>query len=307
MQRVTNSILVSDLIRTLNERMRTLSDLGNQAATGKRVYYASDDPAAAGLILELRNRLRQNAQFQENAESATAWLTATESNLQQLSEILIQARADALEGSNQSLTPEDMMALAESVNAYLENVFSIANDDYGGKTMFGGTNTTDPAFQAMRDSSTNWITSVTPNPAGILGGIYRQVGNESLQINVSGADLFQPDGAGGSQDMFQILINLRDALASGDPQAVGDCLDFIDQATANVSDYSALVGSQVDRLMYLQDRLLSQETSLTGHLSEEEDADLIEVMTQLTLEQNAYQAALNIGAMIIQPSLVNFI
>jgi len=307
MQRVTNSILISDLVRTLNERMRVLSDLENQVATGKRVYYASDDPAAAGLILELRNRLRQNSQFQENAENAVAWLGETDSVLQQMNDLLIQARADAEAGANEAMTPEDMMALAEQVNGYLENALAFANDQYQGKSLFGGTNTTQAAFNAMRDSGTNWITSVTANPNGIGGAILRQVGNETIQINISGSDVFQPDGAGGSEDLFGILITLRDALASGDPEAVGGSLESIDLVMENVNDSLAQVGAQVNQLSFMQDRLLAQEVNLTGELSEEEDADLIEVMTQLTLEQNAYQAALNVGAMIIQPSLVNFI
>jgi len=36
MQRVTNSMLVSDLIRTLNERMRSLGDLQNQMSNSRR-------------------------------------------------------------------------------------------------------------------------------------------------------------------------------------------------------------------------------------------------------------------------------
>ena len=157
------------------------------------------------------------------------------------------------------------------------------------------------------DPGTNWITAVTANPNGIGGSILRQVGNETLQINVSGVDVFQPDGTGGSEDTFGILVTLRDALASGDPEAVGACLDSIDLTMENVNDSLAQVGAQVNQIGFMQDRLLAQEVNLTGELSEEEDADLIEVMTQLTLEQNAYQAALNVGAMIIQPSLVDFI
>lgn len=308
MQRITNSIQVSDLIRSLNERMRTLNDLQNQVASGKRVYYASDDPAAAGLILQLRNSLRQNEQFQENIDNAISWLTATESSLQQLNELLIQAREDAVEGSNEAISPEGMAALADEIDGYLENIFSMANSDYSGKSLFGGTNTTEPAFTAVRDPVTGQITGVAPNPDGTTGSMMRQVGTrETIQINIPGTDLFQPGGPAGAEDIFQVLIDLRNALQSGDPELVGEALPLIDQAMENVSDFNALVGSRVTRLTNLQDALLVDETNLTSQLSEQEDADLVEVMTQMTLEQNAYQVALNVGSMIIQPSLVNFI
>lgn len=308
MQRVTNGILVSDLIRSLNERMRNLSDLQNQVSTGKRVFYASDDPAAAGLILELRNRLRQNDQFQENIESGISWLSSTESTLQQMTDYLNQARADAVEGSNEALGPEGMAQLADEVNSFLESIFSLSNADLSGKSLFAGTNTTEQAFNEVRDPQTGWITGVTANALGTDGGIMRQIGmRESMQINIAGTDLFQPNGATAGQDIFQVLIDLRDALNAGDVDAVGDMIPLMDEVMGNVSDFTTLAGSKVNRLMTLQDQLLMKETNLTSHLSEQEDADLVEVMTDLTLEQNAYQVALNVGAMIIQPSLVNFI
>ncbi|MCX6639272.1 MAG: flagellar hook-associated protein FlgL [bacterium] len=308
MQRVTNSVMISDLIRTLNERMRNLSDFQNQVATGKRVYYASDDPAATGLILSLRNNLRQNDQFQENIDGATSWLQNTESVLQGLNEMLIQVRADAVEGSNESTSPEAMAALATEVNEYLENLLSQSNSDYSGKTIFGGTYTNELPFNAVRDPITGDITSITANSNGIEGALMRQVGsNNSMQINISGQDLFQPGGSGADGDMFQVMINLRDALNAGDPTAVGDMLDQIDGAMANVQDFTSLVGAKVTQLTSMMGNLLMQETTMTGQLSNQEDVDLVEVMTNLTMEQNAYQAALATSAKIIQPSLVDFL
>lgn len=306
--RITKGILISDLVRALNQRMLSLNDVENQVTSGKRVQYASDDPAAAGLILELRNRLRQNEQFQENAQSAIDWLSTTDTALQQMSDLLTSARADALEGSNGSLTQEDMAALAENVNGYLENFLSLSNTDFSGKSLFGGTNTTGAAFIATRDPGTGQILSVEANPLGTDGAIYRQVENASIRINISGGEVFQPSGAGADDDVFQVLINLRDALQSGDPDAVGECLDAIDQVASNVSDADAQVGSQVNRLTAMQDLLLSKNTSLTSQLSDEEDTDLVQAMSQLALEQNAYQVALNVSGLIMQQNtLADFI
>jgi flagellar hook-associated protein 3 FlgL len=306
--RITKGILISNLVRSLNQRMLALDDLEKAVTSGKRVQYASDDPAAAGLILELRNRLRQNVQFQENAQSAIDWLTTTDTALQQMNELMIEARADALEGSNSSLTQEDMAALAENVDGYLENFFSLANNNFNGKSLFAGTNTTDPAFTATRDPDSGQISSVIPNPEGAYGSIYRQVENASIQININGVEVFQPNGAGSAEDVFQLLITLRDALQNNEPEAVGECLDEIDLVMANVSDANAQVGSQVNRLIAMQDMLLSKNTNLTSQLSQEEDTDLIEAMSQLALEQNAYQVALNVSGLIMQqPTLADFI
>jgi flagellar hook-associated protein 3 FlgL len=308
MQRITNGVMISDLVRTLNERMRNLSTYQNQVATGKRVFYASDDPTAAGVILQTRNDLRQNAQYQENVDNALSWLQNTDSTLQGLNDLLTNVRTDAQEGSNEATTPEGMAALAEDVNNYLESLVSQANSDYSGKMVFGGTNTTDAPFTVIRDPLTDQITSVVANPDGTDGAMMRQVSaNNSLQINISGGDLFQPNGVGGNEDIFQTLITLRDALNSGNNTAVGDTLDQIDAVMANLTNFTAFTGTRVNQLTSIQDSLLQKETNLTDHLAGQEDIDLVKVMTNLTMEQNAYQAALAAGAQIIQPSLVQFI
>ncbi len=308
MQRITNSIMVSNLIQTLSERMRTLSDLQTQLATGKSVNYASDDPAAAGIILQLQNSLVQNSQFQENVQNAMSWLMNTESTLQNLNDLLTEVRAIAVEGGNEALGPENMAILADEVNSYLDSLYALANSDYSGKSIFGGTNTTEQAFSATYDPATGWITAVTANPDGIDGSMMRQVDTyQIMQINVGGTDLFIPNGAGGSEDVFQVLINLRDALQAGDPTAVGDMIPAIDIVKENVLDFSTFAGTKVTQLQNLENSLLTEETQLTSNLSNKEDADLVELMTQMMLEQNAYQVALSMGAGIIQQSLVNFL
>jgi flagellar hook-associated protein 3 FlgL len=287
--RITKGILISDLVRSLNQRMLALNEMENQVTSGKRVQYASDDPAAAGMILELRNRLGQNNQFQENAQNGIDWLTTTDTVLQQMNDLLVEARADALSGSNGNMTPEDMAALAEEVNGFLENFLSLSNTDFSGKTLFSGTNTTGQAFLATRDPVTGQILSVAANSAGT-------------------GEVFQPNGAGGEGDIFNELVNLRTALESGDPETVGESLEALDLVMSNVSDATSIVGSQVNRLTSMQNLLLSKKTNLTSQLSEQEDTDLIQAMSQLSLEQNAYQVALNVSGLIMQQqTLADFI
>ncbi|MFH1862561.1 MAG: flagellar hook-associated protein FlgL [bacterium] len=308
MQRITNNMLTSDLIRTLNDHLQVINDLQNQVTTGKAVNCASDDPAAAGLILELQNSLRQNEQYQENVSNGISWMYETESMLQQFTDTLNLVRTDAIEGSNSAISPEGMALLAVEVNSYLENLLALSNSDYNSKTLFAGSNTNQAAFIAVRDPATNWITQIIPNPDNTSGAIFRQVGStNSMQISVAGVDVFQPNGWSGNDDLFAVLIELRDALQAGNVTAVAATITEIDSVMSNVSDFTALVGSNVNQLMSIQSTLLNQEINLTDQLSDQEDADLVQVMTQLTLEQNAYQVALNVGAMIIQPSLADFL
>ena len=51
----------------------------------------------------------------------------------------------------------------------------------------------------------------------------------------------------------------------------------------------------------------NKSVTLKGSLSEVEDVDLAKTITDLQLQQVAYQSALAAGAKMIQPSLVDFL
>jgi flagellar hook-associated protein 3 FlgL len=51
----------------------------------------------------------------------------------------------------------------------------------------------------------------------------------------------------------------------------------------------------------------SQTNTLNGLISNESGADLVDVLTQLTQTQTAYQAALQSSASIMQLSLLNYL
>jgi flagellar hook-associated protein 3 FlgL len=53
--------------------------------------------------------------------------------------------------------------------------------------------------------------------------------------------------------------------------------------------------------------LTAQQLSLTGVLSDTEDADTAKVAVAFSQSQTAYQAALQVGAKIIQPTLLDFL
>jgi flagellar hook-associated protein 3 FlgL len=62
-----------------------------------------------------------------------------------------------------------------------------------------------------------------------------------------------------------------------------------------------------NRLSTALTRLQQIQESTTSLLSNTEDADVSQVMVNLTQEQTVYQAALKAGANLVQPSLMDFL
>jgi len=114
-------------------------------------------------------------------------------------------------------------------------------------------------------------------------------------------------GIAGSSDVMGGMLLLIDALESNDRETVARLLGTLEKATDSVLDRRAAVGTRVRRLQSTGDRLSDMQLLMTGLLSDVEDADIVEVTTQLATQQNIYQAALNAVARSLTPSLADFL
>ena len=84
-------------------------------------------------------------------------------------------------------------------------------------------------------------------------------------------------------------------------------LKIVDGQIDNVLSVQARVGAGMNRLETASSRLAEIEESTTSMLSNTEDADMAEVITNYSTQQAVYQSALNAGARIVQTSLLDFL
>lgn len=114
-------------------------------------------------------------------------------------------------------------------------------------------------------------------------------------------------GIYGSTDMIGTLIMLANALDNNDREGAGMLLGPLDSSIESMLDARGTVGTRTVRLETTSTRLTDMKLSFTRLLSEVEDADITEVLTQLSTYEANYQSALLAGAKIIQPSLLDFL
>lgn len=111
---------------------------------------------------------------------------------------------------------------------------------------------------------------------------------------------------GGS--IFDVLIGLRDSMISNNAEDIGGrYLGAIDYALSNLLYHISETGSLTSRLTYLQDRLTSDKEMYTISLSQAEDINVADSITELKLLEYAHQVALSSLAKMTQTSLMDFI
>ena len=300
--RITTLMSSNAMLRDLNDGMDRLTRLQDELSSGKRITRPSDDPYGASRAISLRGELGGLDQYQRNVDDGTGWLNTSDTALGQVSNALQRVRELLVQGGSDTAGVAARSAMADEIDQLAESVKQEADVQYGGRYVFSGTATSTQPYQL----------GGSDRYQGDAGTIARAIGPQvELPVNV---DIHQLLGDGNSAGDGKLLDTLRgisahlrggtpadaDALRTTDLQSLDASLDTLDGIRADV-------GARTNRLAFASSRLGGLQTNATQLLSNTEDADMAQTITQYTTQQAAYNAALRAGANIVQSSLLDFL
>jgi flagellar hook-associated protein 3 FlgL len=107
--------------------------------------------------------------------------------------------------------------------------------------------------------------------------------------------------------VFKMIDKIVADIAAGRGEACSRDLDLIDSKLDDLLASRATLGARINRLELQLTRLDDNRVSYTDLLSQNEDTDMGEAILKLKTQENTYRAALEVGARIIQPTLVDFL
>jgi flagellar hook-associated protein 3 FlgL len=300
--RITNNMLINNMINYIGNNMNNLSKYQSQLATGKKIQVPSDDPVVAARALKLRTDVSEVEQYQRNLKDAQSWLEITEDTLAKMGDILQRARELAVEGANGTSTPEDTQKIMEEIIQLRAQFIQMSNSTYAGRYIFSGFKTN---AKLLNDDGTFAI------DVGKSEAIRYEIGiGDDININVTGGELFE-DGAdataGSTGKLIQDFDNFISALNAGDHVAISSIIADLDAGINNLLRIRADVGARINRLELTSNRLDSDYVNFTKLMSDNEDVDMAEAIINLMNEENVYRASLSGGARIIMPTLVDFL
>jgi flagellin-like hook-associated protein FlgL len=112
--------------------------------------------------------------------------------------------------------------------------------------------------------------------------------------------------------IFQSLLNFRQSLINVKTQpGLVDSISLqnigeVGQSLENLTNVRSVLGAQASRLEKSASRLDALNVSDQSLLSQNEDTDFQNALTQLSQEETVYRAALGVGSRILPPSLMDF-
>ncbi|HEO70393.1 MAG TPA: flagellar hook-associated protein 3 [Candidatus Hydrogenedentes bacterium] len=299
--RVTQGMIVQRTLSNINHHLHAIFRLQDQLATGLRVNSPSEDPIAVRRAIDARASIQRNEQYLANMESVGSQLTETTTTLQSVINTLQRAMELAIQGANGTNSQTQMGQIAGEVDQLIEGMLDLANHKTNDRYIFSGTRTKTKPFAVARDVD-GFVTAVT-----------YEGNDETIEVAVSDGIRVAANEPGSApfmsgRDLFQVLIEIRDSLRSGDQASVQNVLlDDLDVGMEQVLLSMARIGAVQNRIERGITDIEEFTISIEQLLSDTIDADFAETILNLNAQSNAFQAALNAGARVIQPSLLDFV
>lgn len=234
----------------------------------------------------------------------TVNVTGAESNSELLNKI-----KNAIDGTT---TLQDSSSPPKTIPNPISGKVNIVDykDSASGET-YSGINISSPVAFKIQDNSGDSLVEKSGigrrEISDIVGyngdntNLYVQVGagNVNIAINVPGGEPFSSNIAA--------LTNLRNALRSGDASKIQNALGYVDKAQKVTLTSRSDLGARSNRLDLISKRLDELDMNFQELLSNNEDTDIAQAITDLSMQQSVQRAALAVGAKIIVPTLIDFL
>ena len=294
--RITQSMTTRLVLSDIQNVAEKLSKTQQKIASGKELTAPSDDPYRASRSLQLRSELAGHQQYSRNVTEARSWQNVTDTALGAINNFVLRARDLVVRAASDTLGQADRAAIAKEIDQLAAAVKAEGNAQYAGRYVFAGTRTDTAPYVDADDAFHG-----TPSPSEIR----REIGpGVQVAVNVVGSDVIGDATSG----ILGALRGIAASLAADDTAALQTTdLQALDAAHTALVDQRAVVGAMSNRLEAAQGRLAELEEATTKLLSETEDADMAKTLVDFSMQQSVYQAALQSGARLIQPSLLDFL
>lgn len=291
--RVTERSMASNTLANLQVNLSRNQQLQEQLSSGKLLTKASDSPGGAVIAMQHRADMATLNQYSRNADDGMGWLNMADSALTAASTQMNKARELVLSGlsSGSAGSTEAREAIALEVDNIRESMINLANTTYLDRPVFGGSTSGTIAYDK------NGVYQ------GDDGKMNRTIsGNATVRVDTGAEDVFGT----GTGNVFNLLGQIADDLRHN-PAGLQADLGNVDMAQKRIQAGLSGVGSRYNQVSEMQQSAQNRVLDLKAQLSDVEDIDLPKTITELALQQTAYQAALAATAKVIQPSLVDFL
>lgn len=322
--RITNASMVRSHLYDTQNNLTNMSKINQQISTGKVINTVSDDPHKAIKIMNINNEIKYTEKYNSNIDEAVGWMNTTDGALESTGNLLNEIKETILKVGNGTYSQNEMKSLNADINEKIKQLADTLNSTYGGKYLFAGTNVDDAPITVIenpdgtvklefsKDKNGQTIPNTDDLKADISSGI-------NIDYNISVGEILNiKDGNGNTVNLLDEINNLStlmNDIANGDEQTaakaketlLNDTKGKIDTLFDHVVNERTSLGVRVSTAEKIKELNDEDILNIQDVLSKTQDTDVVEKFIELKSAEMIYQASIQVGAKLIQPTILDYI
>ncbi len=291
--RISTAFQYSQYTAGIQSTQQTLYNDQQQVETGKKINQPSDDPVGTSTIMSVSALKSAQTQYGTNLNTATGWLGETDNALSSTSNIVQSAYSLALQGASDTTTQQQRQSMASQISQYEASLLNIANSKSPtGSYLFAGQMTKTQPFT---------VAGSTLTYNGDTGSVMVEASaNQTINVNTPGTPLLS--------NVYNQLESLRQNLLNNDQTAITNTdVGNMQSSLSAITMERGNVGAKMDTVKNLTADYTRRNNDLSTQISNVQDVNMAQAITDYQLANSAYQAALTVTSQGFGLSLANFI
>jgi flagellar hook-associated protein 3 FlgL len=233
-----------------------------------------------------------------NASAQTA-----DSALQTASNLVDQLRSIAAEGATGTATATTRTELAQQVQQIGQQLVSIANTTVQGQYIFGGDASSTAPYTYQWSATGMAVSNSTAGSTQIV----RDASGDQIVPSMTAQQIFDTANSDGTPGVFQTVFNLGQALSTNNQTGIQTAATALEDSVTQVGQAGSFYGNVENWIQRANTDASDRLVSLQQQLSSLRDTDVAGAATQLTLDQTAYQAAIQAQASLPTKTLFDYV
>jgi flagellar hook-associated protein 3 FlgL len=319
--RLTNNMIMKRYLRNINTSSKTLNKLSDIATSEQLYRKASEDPAAALKAFNVRNDLSRIDLYKKNIVDVKNILTDVETSISAINDLAIDIKAKIEQAKNTTYTETERAAIAAVLENMQVQILEIVNRKTADRYLFSGSSVTEIPF-TVEDGKLLYHGVDVDTGSFSKDSVYIDLGmgmssgagapvtdNTAFDISYPGVNLlgYGVDEDGISNNLYNIISDLVEMVKNNDISNIDKYAAKFENKMSEILVQYADVGEKSNFIDFLDNRLDVDEENFMNKQISLEGADLAEALMNLEYQKLAYNAALKIGATVLQGSLLDYL
>lgn len=343
--RITNKTISRNYNRSLNTNLYRLNKANARVASGNRFDTMAENTSLGIRALRVRHSLDQIGTHIDNAKSVEGIWDAAEKSLMRINEINRTVREKYESALNGDKGTDEHDAIFSEIDSLQQELLSLLNTKFDDRYIFGGSNVKERPFQLLDDGSGNKelyyfyggakyddsvipivntavkVSDLTdPNMSTALGdtafidigiGIEFDASGKVVSNSVFDRALVGLKITGtGENNLYNMIDRIKADIkngAKGEDGTNNNLLDTFINTSNDTGLVLAKMGAGEKQLEFMISRLETNELVLKERQNTIEKRSPAEAITEFEMQQFIYNAVLQMGQRVLQPSLFSYL